>query len=74
VAAMEGIPRYEKNEMKKPKKGKRQQQIGKTPSTAACRIPVCAIFQLAQLKSLSPLLTLKIDLNKTSLPHINEDP
>ncbi len=59
MTAMEGIPRYEKNEMKKPKKGKKQQQIGKTPSTAACRIPLCAIFRLAQLKILSPLLTLK---------------
>jgi hypothetical protein len=63
--------------MKKPKKGKKQQQIGKaqeenmpqsTPSTAACRIPLCAILQLAQLKILSPLLTLKIDLKKKFPP------
>jgi hypothetical protein len=81
MAAMEEVPRYEKNE--KTKKGKKQQQIGttqeehmpqSTPSTAACRIPLCAILQLAQLKILSPLLTLKIDLKKDSLPHINEDP
>jgi len=62
--------------MKKPKK---QQQIGKTqeehmpqstPSAAACRIPLCAILQLAQRKILSPLLTLKIDFKKNfSPPH-----
>jgi hypothetical protein len=45
-----------------------------TPSTAACRIPLCAIVQLAQLKILSPLLTLKIDLKKNSLPHIMKIP
>jgi hypothetical protein len=58
--------------MKKPEKGKQQQQIGKSqeehmpqssPST-----PLCAILQLAQLKILSPLLTLKIDLKKKFPP------
>jgi hypothetical protein len=57
-----GNPQIRKK-MKKPEKGKKQQQIGKTqeehmpqstPSTAACRIPLCAILQLAQLKILSP--------------------
>jgi hypothetical protein len=68
-----GNPQIPKK-LKKPKKRKKQQQIGKTkeehmpqstPSTAACRIPLCAILQLPQLK---------IDLKKNSLPHINEDP
>jgi hypothetical protein len=42
--------------MKKPKRGKKQQKIGKTqeehmpqstPSTAACRIPLCAILHFS---------------------------
>ncbi len=63
---MEEIPRYKKNEKTK----KRQEATANwetqeehipqsTPSTAACRIPLCAILQLAQPKILCPLLTQK---------------
>ncbi len=58
--------------MKKPKKGRQQQPIGKSQEEhmpqSSPGTPLCAILQLAQLKILSPLLTLKIDFKKKFPP------